>query len=224
MVLIMSPEMVHMSLQEHHRVVLIKRSFETRRRIIAICIIGLIVFPLIFVVADLYNFFFPKFFNIFLFSWLHLWIQILTPVFISPVFCFFKIESLLNIEVAMVVKTWIFPAYSSAFVFVRQDIGQKTVDIFRHFRWQRWWVSRPSGGGPSVSGAGQQECRGTGPDPGAGEGKGAGTRGRPWKDWDRAGGKSIRGTRLGKSRRDNLFLKQQQDARPYQEVHWARSR
>ena len=74
MVLIMSPEMevappeaisgdgVHISLQEHHRVVLIKRSFETRRRIIAIFIIGLIVFPLIFVVADFYNFFFPNFF------------------------------------------------------------------------------------------------------------------------------------------------------------------
>ena len=74
MVLIMSPEMevappeaisgdgVHISLQEHHRVVLIKRSFETRRRIIAIfiIIIGFIVFPLIIVVADLYNFFFPN--------------------------------------------------------------------------------------------------------------------------------------------------------------------
>ena len=54
-------------------------------------------------------------------------------------------------------KTWGFTAYSWAFVFVRQDIGRKTLDIFRHFPWQRWWVRRPS-----VSGAGQKEC-GSGP-------------------------------------------------------------
>ena len=67
------------------------------------------------------------------------------------------------------------------FVFVRQDIGEKTLDVFRHFPWQRWWVRRPSGGGPSVSGAGQKQCRGSGTtwarprgwrsDPGAGEGR-----------------------------------------------------
>ena len=44
---------------------------------------------------------------------------------------------------------------------------------------------------------------------------------RPSKNWDRAGGKCIRGTRLNWSRRDNLFLNQQQHARPYQEVHWS---
>ena len=36
--------------------------------------------------------------------------------------------------------------------FVRQDIGWKTLDIFGNFPWQKWWVRRPSGGGPSVSG------------------------------------------------------------------------